>query len=85
MAENKNVEINDESMAKAAGGMAGLPGPKYDLGDKVQFNFIGDDTTITPATGFVDDRKYEAKEWHYLLRFEVNQTTYERWYPESFI
>ncbi|MCR5603454.1 MAG: hypothetical protein K6G27_07115 [Lachnospiraceae bacterium] len=85
MADMKNVELNDAAMSDAAGGMAGLPGPKYDIGQQIRFNFVGDDTTITPTTAVVDDRKHEAKEWNYLLRFEVNQTVYERWYPESVI
>ena len=37
MTENKNIELNDEMMAKASGGVgdANTPAPKYKVGDQV--------------------------------------------------
>ena len=36
MADSGNVELKDEAMANAAGGSNSVPGPKYEIGDRVK-------------------------------------------------
>ena len=36
MADNKNMELNDEMMANAAGGFGDMEDPKYKVGDTVK-------------------------------------------------
>jgi C-terminal processing protease CtpA/Prc len=83
MADNKNMELNDEMMANAAGGNGGeIAGPKYEIGDTVQLKFANDEGVVTTVTGVVDDRRFNPGGWEYLVRYEVNGNVYEHWYPE---
>ena len=83
MADNRNIELNDEMMANAAGGNGGeIPGPKYEIGDTVQLKFANDEGVVTTVTGVVDDRRANPGGWEYLVRYEVNGKVYEHWYPE---
>ena len=51
MTENKNIELNDEMMAKATGGNGGeIAGPKYEIGDTVQLKFANDEGVVTTVT-----------------------------------
>ncbi|WP_036609088.1 hypothetical protein [Oribacterium sp. P6A1] len=82
MADNKNMELNDEMMAKISGGKSDIAGPKYEIGDSVKLKFANEEGVVTTVTGFVDDRRVTAAGWEYLIVYEVNGTTYEHWYPE---
>ena len=86
MADNKNMELNDEMMAKATGGNGSeIPGPKYETGARVQLKFSGDDGVSSTVVGVVEDRKYGSDEWEYLIMYVVNGAPFQHWYPESFI
>ena len=60
MSDNKNIELNDEMMAKATGGTAeGGNGFKYSVGDSV--TMIGKEGKVT-----------EAYEWHGVKMYAVH-------------
>ena len=82
MSDNKNVELNDEMMATVTGGNSDISGPKYEIGDQVNIKFANDEGVVTVVTGHVTDRKSTPGGWKYLIRYEVNGTTYDHWYPE---
>ncbi len=85
MADEKNMEIKDEAMAKAAGGAHQIPGPKYEIGDKVQVKVTTSEGIAATVDGFIDDRRGTAAGWEYLVRYEVEQNVNEVWFPESAI
>ncbi|MCR5212035.1 MAG: hypothetical protein K6C41_05735 [Lachnospiraceae bacterium] len=77
MADNKNMELNDEMMAKASGGIDGGlgSGPKYKIGDRVHYELTNPTTGETMAVNgtivaveFVN----EAKKWRYTINTEPN-------------
>ena len=82
MADNKNMKLNDEMMANAAGGNNEIPGPKYQVGDNVKLKFANDEGVVTIVPGVVDQRRATPGDWEYLIRYEVNGNVYEHWYPE---
>ena len=82
MSENKNIELSDEMMATVTGGNSDISGPKYEIGDQVSIKFANDEGVVTVVTGHVTDRKSTPGGWQYLIRYEVNGTTYDHWYPE---
>ncbi len=64
MAENKNMELNDEMMAKATGGEGEEAAPnKYNVGDKVIVKGYEDhESTIKEVKG------YSSSGWCYQVR-----------------
>jgi hypothetical protein len=83
MADNKNMELNDEMMANATGGFGEEnTDPKYELGDTVQLKFSNDEGVVTVVDGTVIDRRSTPGGWQYKIQYEVNGTVYEHWYPE---
>ncbi len=77
MADSRNMELNDEAMANAAGGAdAGLGGgPKFKIGDRVHYELTNPanggtmavDGNIT-AVEFVN----EAGKWRYTIQTDPN-------------
>ena len=70
MADNKNMALNDEAMAKAAGGTGeGQPTPKFNVGDKVVY--VNDNSNLV-----VESKKYMegpvTSEWIYVARDPEN-------------
>ena len=63
MADNKNMALNDEAMAKATGGVGeDAPANKYNVGDKVIVNgYEGWDSTITEV------KEYSSNGWRYQI------------------
>ncbi|MCR5212044.1 MAG: hypothetical protein K6C41_05780 [Lachnospiraceae bacterium] len=85
MADSKNMEIKDEAMAKAAGGSDQIPGPKYDVGAQVELKLTNKEGIAVTVPGFIDERKAGATGWEYLVRYELDQETVERWFAEAAI
>ena len=83
MEERKNMELNDEMMAKAAGGNGtDIPRPKYEVGDTVELKFSNDEGVITIINRTVTERRANPAGWEYKIRYSANGNTYEHWYPE---
>ena len=53
MADNKNMELNDEMMAKAAGGFGEPEDPKYGEGSRGHLKFSNDEGVVTTVVGTV--------------------------------
>lgn len=75
MAENKNMEIDDEAMARATGGTGNDSTPKFKVGDRVHYELTNPVTGETMAVNgaivsfeFVD----EAGKWRYKVDLEPN-------------
>ncbi len=83
MADNKNMELKDEMMAKANGGATEIAGPKYEVGDKVQVMVTVGNGVVTTVDGFIDERRYGANGWEYLVRYEAGSEASEKWFAES--
>ncbi len=83
MADNRNVELKDEAMAKAAGGNSSIPGPKYEIGARVKLKISGDDGNTATIIGVVEDRRADENGWEYLVMYLVNGAPYQHWYPEA--
>ncbi len=82
MADNKNMELNDEMMAKAAGGFGEPEDPKYGEGSRVHLKFSNDEGVVTTVVGTVIEMKSTPGGWQYKIQYDVNGTNYEHWYPE---
>jgi hypothetical protein len=75
--------LEDEAVVNASGGNGSeIPGPKYDIGDRVQLKFTGDDGTVSTVVGIVEDRRRNEGEWEYLIMYVVNGAPFQHWYPE---
>ena len=66
MTDNKNMKLNDEAMAQAAGGTdEGIPAPKFNIGDKVVY--VNDNSELV-----IESRKFmegpRVSEWIYVAR-----------------
>ena len=76
MAENKNMELNDEMMAKASGGMDGAAGqPKYKVGDRVHYELTNPANGETMAVnGTITAMEFvnEANKWRYTVQMDPN-------------
>ena len=82
MADNKNMELNDEMMANATGGTGEVTDPKYEIGDTVQLKFANEEGVVTVVDGTVIDRRSTPGGWQYKIQYEANGNVYEHWYPE---
>ena len=82
MADNKNMELNDEMMKQAAGGWGEPEEPKYNVGSKVHLKFGNENGEVTTLVGTVIEMKSTPGGWQYKIQYEANGTTYEHWYPE---
>ena len=88
MADEKNMELNDESLEEAAGGITEedergkKPDPKYETGDRV--NVRG---KLWLGVGRVYRSYYENGSWWYDLHFEnsYNDDVYGRRLKETAI
>ncbi len=63
MADNKNMEINDEEMKNAAGGNIGLPLPRFKEGDHVRVKGYEEyDAVIVKVLKYYG---YNGRTWNY--------------------
>ena len=76
MADNRNMELNDEMMAKATGGVDGVWGqPKYKIGDRVHYELTNPATGETMAVnGTITAYEFinEANKWRYMVQMDPN-------------
>ena len=82
MTENKNIELNDEMMAKATGGWGEPEDPKYEVGGLVSLKFSNENGVVTTIIGTIISRESTPGGWFYIVRYEANGITYEHKYPE---
>ncbi len=69
MADNRNMELNDEMMAKAAGGAdSGIPAPKFKAGDIAICLKSGYRVRILKVLEYYN----ETWGWHYVMKYLHN-------------
>ncbi len=73
MADNKNMEINDEEMQNAAGGnILGLPLPKFKVGDHVRVkDYEKDDAVVSKVQHYTESSNL----WFYEVHIFSNAGT----------
>ena len=78
MADNRNMELNDEEMANASGGTGGSVSgsPKFKTGDHVLYTLTNPQTgqtmTITGSVTAVNFSN-EANQWKYSINPDPNE------------
>ena len=70
MAENKNMELNDEMMTNATGGAGdSRPEPKFNIGDKVVY-VVDNSELIIESMKYAEGSR--VSEWLYIARDPSN-------------